>query len=107
MPYIKKDNHIKVEVFEGVTRITLACGKDILLARFEYKKGSRVPPHSHAYEQVTHVLKGKQRIIIMMEDKREDFIVEEGDSYIVPANHDHEQITLEEAITIDSWSLAI
>ncbi|HDJ23963.1 MAG: hypothetical protein B5M54_03745 [Candidatus Aminicenantes bacterium 4484_214] len=107
MPHLKKDKQVKIEVFEGVTRITLAGGKDVLLARFEYKKGSRVPPHTHAYEQVTYVLKGKQRIIILCEDRKEDFIVEEGDSYLVPANHEHQQITLEETETIDCWSLAL
>ena len=46
----EKEQHV-VEVFEGVIRRTLACGKDVLMAKFEYKKGSRVPPHSHSYEQ--------------------------------------------------------
>ncbi|MBN1225316.1 MAG: cupin domain-containing protein [Candidatus Aminicenantes bacterium] len=96
----------EVEVFKGVTRHTLACGKDILMARFEYKEGSKVPPHKHAYEQVTTVLEGEQKIIIRSEDETEEIVIKKGDTYVVPANFEHEQITLKEAVTIDAWSLA-
>lgn len=101
----KKDQPV-VEVFEGVQRCTLACGKDVLMARFEYKKGSKVPPHKHFYEQVTTVLKGEQRIIIRNGKMTEEIVVRSGDSYIAPANFEHEQFSLKESITIDAWSLA-
>ncbi len=103
---IDKDDQPKVEMFEGVTRHTLACGKDVLMAMFEYQAGSKVPPHQHSYEQVTTILKGKQRIIIEYEDGKEEIVVQEGDSYVVPSNFSHEQVTLEEAVTIDAWSIA-
>ncbi len=103
---IDRKSQIKVDVFEGVVRKTLACGKDILLARFEYDKGSKVPEHIHSYEQVTTVLQGKQKVSIKKGDFMEEFIVESGDSYIVPAGYEHNQISLEETVTIDSWSLA-
>jgi len=99
---ISKKDQSKVQVFDGVVRKTLACGRDILMARFEYKKGSKVPLHKHSYEQVTTVLKGKQKIII----QDEEIIVTAGDSYIVPVDFEHEQISLEDSVTIDSWSLA-
>jgi len=99
---ISKKDQSKVQVFDGVVRKTLACGRDILMARFEYKKGSKVPLHKHSYEQVTTVLKGKQKIII----QDEEIIVTAGDSYIVPGDFEHEQISLEDSVTIDSWSLA-
>ena len=104
---IDKDDQLEVEVFEGVKRYTLACGKDVLMARFEYKKGSKVPPHKHSYEQVTTILKGAQKVIIMMEGKKEVLTVREGDSYIIPADFEHEQYSLEDSITIDAWSLAL
>ncbi len=97
----------RIQVFEGVVRQTLACGKDVLMAKFEYKKGSRVPPHRHSYEQVTTILKGKQKIIIRAVDKTEEIIVEEGDAYVVPANFEHEQISLDDSITVDAWSLSL
>ena len=103
---IEKKDQPHVEVFEGVVRQTLACGKDVLMARFEYKKGSQVPSHQHAYEQVTTLLKGKQRIIITSEGKEEKIVVETGDSYIVPPGFTHEQVAIEESVTIDAWSLA-
>ena len=99
---ISKEDQSVCQVFDGVVRKTLACGRDILMARFEYKKGSKVPPHKHAYEQVTTILQGKQKIII----KDEEIIVNAGDSYVVPADFKHEQISLEETVTIDSWSLS-
>jgi mannose-6-phosphate isomerase-like protein (cupin superfamily) len=89
----KKDQH-RIEVFEGVIRHTLACGKDVLMA------------HKHSYEQVTTILEGEQKIIIEGEGGNEELIVKTGDTYIVPANFSHEQITLKEAVTIDAWSLA-
>lgn len=104
---IDKDDQLEVEVFEGVKRHTLACGKDVLMARFEYKKGSKVPPHKHSYEQVTTILKGAQKVIIMVEGKKEVLTVREGDSYIIPADFEHEQYSLEDSITIDAWSLAL
>lgn len=100
----EKDQHV-VEVFEGVVRRTLACGKDILMARFEYKKGSHVPPHSHSYEQVTTVLKGEQKIVTKKGKKNQTIVLKEGESCIVPPNHEHEQFVLEDTVTIDAWSL--
>ena len=102
---IDRDKQPEVEVFEGVTRRTLACGKDVLMAIFEYKKGSKVPPHQHSFEQVTTILKGEQKIIIKNQEN-EVIIVKAGDSYIVPANFEHEQIALQDTETIDAWSLA-
>ena len=102
MVKISKEDQKVYEVFKGVVRKTLACGKDVLMARFEYEKGSKVPPHTHSYEQVTTILEGKQKVII----RDEEIIVEAGDSYVVPANYKHEQISLKDTVTIDAWSLA-
>ena len=101
----EKDQHV-VEVFEGVIRRTLACGKDVLMAKFEFNKGSHVPPHSHSYEQVTTVLKGEQEIIIKTVEEEKSFVLKEGESCIIPPNHQHEQIILEDSVTIDAWSLS-
>lgn len=100
----EKNQHV-VEVFEGVVRRTLACGKDVLMARFEYKKGSHVPPHTHSYEQVTTVLKGQQKIMTKKGNKKQSIVLKEGESCIIPPNHEHEQIVLEDSVTIDAWSL--
>ncbi|MFB0565953.1 MAG: cupin domain-containing protein [Candidatus Aminicenantaceae bacterium] len=99
---ISKEEQPEYKVFDGIVRMTLGCGKDVLMARFDYKKGSKVPPHKHSYEQVTTILKGKQKVCV----KDEEIIVKTGDSYIAPANFIHEQISLEDTVTIDAWSLA-
>lgn len=103
---ISKKDQPQVEVFEGVVRYTLGCGKDLLMARFEYKKGSKVPPHKHSYEQVTTILKGEQKIIIKDGNKKKEIRVKSGDSYVIPPSFEHEQITLRETSTIDAWSIA-
>ncbi len=103
---IAKEDQPRVEMFDGVIRHTLACGRDVLMAKFEYKKDSRIPPHKHAYEQVTTILEGSQRIIIRKDEKIEDSVIHSGDAYIVPPNTEHEQINLEDSVTIDAWSLA-
>ncbi len=101
----EKDQHV-VEVFEGVVRRTLACGKDVLMAKFEYKKGSRVPPHTHSYEQVTTVIKGEQKIIARSGDGEKVVVLKEGESCIIPPDHEHEQLNLADTVTIDAWSLS-
>ncbi len=103
---ISKEDQPRVEVFDGAVRNTLACGRDILMAKFEYKKGSKVPPHKHAYEQVTTILKGSQNIIIRKKEEVEEAVIRAGDAYIIPPNTEHEQINLEDSVTIDAWSLA-
>jgi len=103
---IDKKDQLVVHVFEGVTRRTLACGKDVLMARFEYKKGSKVPPHKHNYEQATTLLEGEQKIIIKDKKTSEEIHVKSGDSYIIPAFFEHEQTSLKDTITIDVWCLA-
>ena len=104
---IRKDDQPEVEPFTGVKRRTLACGKDVLMARFEYKKGAKVPPHKHAYEQVTTILEGEQQIIIKSGEKTETIMVKSGESYIVPAYCEHEQIVLKGSVTIDAWSISL
>ncbi|MGD2245442.1 MAG: cupin domain-containing protein [Candidatus Aminicenantes bacterium] len=103
---IDKEDQPEVEMFEGAKRRTLACGRDVLMARFEYKKGAKVPLHKHSYEQVTTILEGSQKIVMKKNDEAEEIIIEAGDSYIIPANIEHEQISLEVSVTIDAWSLA-
>ena len=103
---IEKDQQVEVEVFDGVKRCTLACGKDILMAKFQYTKGSKVPPHKHSYEQVTTILKGRQKITIEVNGKKKEFTVNPGESYIVPASFEHGQESITECISIDVWSLA-
>ncbi len=103
---ISKENQPSVDVFEGVVRTTLACGKDVLMAKFEYKKGSQVPPHKHSYEQVTTIIKGEQKIIIEKDGEKREMIIKGGDSYVVPASYEHEQISLKDSVTIDVWSLS-
>jgi quercetin dioxygenase-like cupin family protein len=101
----EKNQHV-VEVFDGVVRRTLACGKDILMAKFEYKKGAHVPPHSHSYEQVTTILKGEQKVKTKKGEEEQIVILKEGESCIIPPNHEHEQFILEDSISIDAWSLS-
>ena len=52
MHKITKNEQPCIEVFKGVTRTTLACGKDVLMARFDYKKDSKVPPDSSVVARV-------------------------------------------------------
>ncbi len=104
---IKKGDQYVVEMFKGVTRSTLACGRDVLMAHFKYEKGSKVPPHRHAYEQVTTILEGEQKIIIANGKEKKEIIVKKGDSYIVPSEFEHEQISLKDTVTIDAWSLSL
>ena len=103
---INKKDQREVEVFEGVKRHTLACGKDVLMAMFEYKEGSKVPPHKHSYEQVTTIIKGEQKILINRRGEKQEMTIKSGDSYIVPSGFEHEQISIKDSLTVDAWSLS-
>ena len=89
-----------VEMLPGVVRRTLSCGDKMLLCEFTLAKGSVVPDHSHEYEQIGYVARGRALFRIGDEERE----VAAGDGYIVPSNVRHSVTALEESIAIDIFS---
>ncbi|MEM3563245.1 MAG: cupin domain-containing protein [Candidatus Jordarchaeaceae archaeon] len=86
-----------VEMFEGVSRKTLAIGEKMLLAEFTFRKGAIVPSHTHPHEQVGYVVKGKVNLRI----GEQKYLLGAGDSYYIKPNVDHSAELIEESVIID------
>lgn len=98
--YLSKDGIEPVEALEGIFRKTLVYNKDIMLCHFLLHKGAKVPVHSHKEHQVGYILSGKLRFIT----ENDDFVLQEGDSYIFDSNKKHGAIILEESEVIDVFN---
>lgn len=62
--FIQKDDTDYTSPVEGIKMKTLVWGKKTLLTRFELKKGSSLPDHSHPHEQTGYMVSGKMKLII-------------------------------------------
>jgi quercetin dioxygenase-like cupin family protein len=98
--FFKYQDSEPVEMFPGVIRRTLISGKRIMLTQFTYEKGSFVPTHKHPHEQISCVIQGRYKIKI----EGKEYIVEKGDSYLIPPNVEHSQQAIEKTITLDVFS---
>jgi quercetin dioxygenase-like cupin family protein len=72
----------------------------LTIAKINLTKGSVVPRHQHVNEQVTMVETGKLNYRF---DDRE-FVLEAGESMIVPPNVAHEVTALEDTLAIDIFT---
>ena len=84
----------------GVTRQMLSVGEHIMVVRIVAAKGSEVPLHTHAHEQVGHVESGRARFRI----GDEETVVATGDGYSVPSNVPHGVVVLEDSVFVDVFS---
>lgn len=70
------------------------------IARFEVKKGSILPQHSHANEQISTVERGSIRFRI----GGEEIVLRAGESVRIPSNVLHSAETLEDSVAVDTFS---
>ncbi|MFX1424906.1 MAG: cupin domain-containing protein [Promethearchaeota archaeon] len=99
---MSKTNVQAVKVFEGVYRKTLIYNKNLMLCHFTLEKGANIPIHTHIEHQIGYIIKGKLKFLT--ED--EDFIANEGDSYIFDSNEKHGAMILEDSEVIDVFNPA-
>jgi quercetin dioxygenase-like cupin family protein len=66
----------------------------------ELDAGSRLPEHSHAQEQVTHVLSG--RVVMILAGIRHD--LRAGDSLYIGSSVPHSAETIEQTFVLDTFS---
>lgn len=71
-----------------------------LMCEFKLKQGSRLPPHSHPYEQTGYLISGKLNFRI--ENKWN--LAEPGDSWCIPENVEHEVEILEDSRVLEVFS---
>ena len=68
------------------------------LVRVEWPEGSSTTPHNHANELVLSVVSGRLRAI----SGDQEFIMEAGDTVIIPAWVEHSYIALEDTLTYEA-----
>ena len=96
---MKRENPT-IELCPGITRRTVAHGKNMYQMMATLAAGSRMPPHSHAQEQLVHILEGKMRLII-------DGVAHElstGDSFYLASNVPHGVETILPTRVLDTFS---
>lgn len=97
--YTKKQLVLRPDV-PGARRWAVAL-KKAMLTYFEIQPRSVFPPHSHASEQITMVLRGT----LYFKVKRTVTAVRQGEVIAVPSSVSHAVFTKERAvIAIDAWS---
>ena len=78
-----------------VGRITAST---VGLIRVEWPEGTSTTPHNHANELVLSLVSGRLRAI----SGDQEFIMEAGDTVIIPAWVEHSYVALEDSITYEA-----
>jgi quercetin dioxygenase-like cupin family protein len=75
-------------------------GSNLTVARLRTRKGSLVPTHSHANEQITTVEQGAMLFVT----PTEKIVVRAGESLCIPPNVPHSVESLEDCVVVDIFS---
>lgn len=97
--YKKKETGYK-QALSGISFKTLVYGDKTLFSEFRMDAGSKLPKHSHIFEQTGYLVKGRIRLTI----GEHTFEVEPGDSWCIPGNIDHSAEILENSLAIEVFS---
>jgi quercetin dioxygenase-like cupin family protein len=89
-----------IEIAPGIKRRTVCNGETMYQMRAELNAGSRMPEHSHAQEQIAHVIKGRMKLIV----RGEPHELAAGDAYYLASNVPHGVETIEDTVVIDTFS---
>jgi quercetin dioxygenase-like cupin family protein len=84
----------------GIVRKTLVHGERTLLTEFRMQGGSRLPMHSHPYEQTGYLISGHMRLTIA----GEAFDAGPGASWCIPSGTPHGAEISEDAVAIEIFS---
>ncbi|MEJ7767831.1 MAG: cupin domain-containing protein [Chitinophagaceae bacterium] len=77
-------------------------GVQSTMAFWDIKKGSSMPEHFHAHEQITYISEGELEMYI----GGEKILFTTGMVHVIPANTPHSAIALKDSRVIDSFSPA-
>lgn len=81
---VKKEEAISIQ-FLGVDFVVLSIGKDTMVTKMLYKSTDFVPFHKHPNEQSGYIVSGKYKLKF----NEREYLLNEGDSYSIPANMEH------------------
>ena len=79
---VKFDNLKKGEPFKGVKTYKYNFDNGLFTV-WKFEKGAFVPVHEHDSDQITHITKGKVKIVQGSDNK--EFIFTRGDTFVLPA----------------------
>lgn len=96
---VKKENAVSRQ-FLGVDFVVLSIGKDSMVTKMLYKSTDSVPFHQHPNEQSGYVISGSYKLKF---DGKE-FLLNEGDTYSIPANIEHSIEILEAGEVVDVFT---
>ena len=91
---------IQPEAMSPLVTRKYVSGEHITLARFELKKGSVIPEHKHANEQICSVMEGS---LVFRMDSRE-IIVHAGEFLVIPPAVPHAAEAREDCVVMDVFS---
>lgn len=97
---IRKKSQAEPREFLGIAFDLLAVGEKSMVTKMKYKRGDRVPEHSHPHEQSGYVISGSHRIRF----SGKETILEAGDSYSIPGNIPHSLDVLEAGEVLDVFT---
>ncbi len=86
-------------VDSNITR-RMIVGKNEMMVRWEFKKGTLAASHSHPHEQIAVMVSGKLRLAV----GDEETVMGPGDMVLIPSNTQHEAEALEDTVVIDVFS---
>ncbi len=89
-----------IEICPGISRRTVAHGKNMYQMMATLAAGSVMPAHSHPQEQIVHIIEGQMRLIV-------DGVPHElstGDSFYLASNVPHGAETLLPTRVLDTFS---
>jgi quercetin dioxygenase-like cupin family protein len=95
-------DHIKADQITPLYSRKVAFGDNVTVARLEAKSGAATRIHSHPYEEVIVVLKGKWRFLL----PSGEVVLEANQMLKIPPGMEHGSEVLEDAVAIDVCSPA-
>lgn len=93
-------NEIAFEKLNPLLDRQFITGENMMLARFQMKKGCVIPTHSHTNEQLSYLLEGSLKFNI---DGRE-LVVRAGEGLCIPPNMPHQATALEDTVALDVFN---
>lgn len=89
-----------IDIIPGIKRRTLVTGASMYQMRADLAAGSRLPEHHHSQEQITHVLRGRIRMIAAGVPHE----LGAGESFYVASNVPHAVETIDDSTVLDTFS---
>jgi len=102
-PTLYRWSDIEVEQLNPLLQRQYVHGTQAMLTRFHLSKGSVVPLHSHANEQISFVLEGSLQFDFPESDKP-THIVNSGEILIIPGGVPHSAVALLDTLAFDVFA---